>query len=264
MRRTLCALCLRSNKLRKSHIIPNAAFRRIKHHSGGGQLVYFDDNPESKIRRSQESWHERLLCSGCETIIASYEKTGLDILRGVFPHQSTEHADGFILSPHDYQTFKLFLVSLLWRAAVSTQAPFAKVEVPSYCAEQARIALLRRRTMHSRRLGCKIARLTDPTPSERGGFSIESLRQLIVSPIPRLDEKSEHYSFLFILEGYALELFAPRIPLHLADQPGVHKNLSTMFVPLASIFEIPELLALMVSAYGKNEQGKATVETRRR
>jgi hypothetical protein len=264
MNKLPCALCHEDKKLQDSHIIPNSVFRRIKNAGDGGSLILFDDNPDSLVRRSQDSWSEHLLCSSCEAVISNYEKTGLEVLRGVNPYRISERSDGVVLGGHEHRLFKLFLISLLWRAAVSNLPQFAKVVLPLHCEQQARTALLGEKPLHSRRLGCRISRLTDPTPSDGGRFSPESLRQLIVSPIPRLDDKLEHYSYLFILEGYALELFVPNIPLRLSSHPGTYRDGTTFFVPFLSVFDIPELLALMVSAYGKNEQGKVTFKSKRR
>lgn len=259
-----CALCQEEKELKNSHIFPNSVFRRIKNAGSGGSLILFDDNPDSLVRRSQDSWSEHLLCASCEAVISNYEKLGLEVLRGANPYRISERSDGVVLGGHEHQIFKLFLVSLLWRAAASSLPQFAKVVLPSRCEQQARIALLGRKPLHSRRIGCRVARLTDPTPSSRGRFSPESLRQLIVSPIPRLDDKLDHYSYLFILEGYALEFFVPGIPLLLSSSPGIYRSSAAFFVPFLSIFDIPELFALMVNAYGKNEQGKVTFKSKRR
>lgn len=236
----------------RSHIIPNAVFRRIKQAQGSGQLIQFDDADGTPVRRSQDTWPEYLLCRACESIIGGYERYGLELLRGE-GRLAKEHAGGVSFPTHDFGRFKLFLTSLLWRAAVSRQRPFSKVVLPTECCETARVSLLSGKPLTARRLGCRLRRLVDPTGVERGGFSADSLRQLVISPIPRLHGGSNHYSLLFVIEGFLLEFFVRAVPLRLAGLRGIHTDTPALFVPNQNLFEVPELVKLMVSAYAKQD-----------
>jgi hypothetical protein len=263
MSSTVCALCAESKTLRKSHIIPNAVFRKIKQGQNSGQLIQFDDSEHTPVHYSQDSWWEYLLCAGCERVIGKYEQYGLALLRGRDRSIIHRHLQAVTFRPHDYRCFKLFLTSILWRAAISKQPYFTKVILPDKYKEEARISLLKEKPLGPLRLGCKILRLTDKTSEADGGFSPESLEQLVVSPLPRLHKGRSYYTILFLIEGFLLEYFVPAIPHKSSKERGVHKNSPVLFVPLKSIFDIPELVKLMVSAYGKQDRGLITFKKKK-
>lgn len=250
-----CALCLESKALRNSHIIPNSVFRRIKQLQNSGQLIQLDDSPHTPIQQAQESWCEYLLCADCEHIIGSYEFYGLSLIRENDTKKIQKHADGITFRDHNYAHFKLFLTSILWRASVSKQIFFSKVILPEKCREAARISLLQAKPLNPTRLGCKVLRMIDHTSEAEGGFSEASLKQFVISPIPRLKNQPYHYSFLFLIEGFLLEYFVSSIPHKQSKDQGVHKNRPIWLVPNKSIFKIPELFQFMVTAYGKHDRG---------
>lgn len=254
----ICALCQQIAGLRNSHIIPNSVFRRIKRQQGSGQLVRFDDWDGTLVDRSQESWSERLLCGGCEQIVSDYEKYGLTLLRNA--EWPSENAPGrfMVIRNHDYAKFKLFLTSIVWRAAVSKQPVFAKAKLPPQIAEEARLSIILGRPLQHLRLGCKISRLIDSTGHD-SSFSVENLRDLITSPIPRLRDGEPRYSLLFLLEGFALEFFVPAVAFRIASAGGVHRDVPNFFVPLKCVFQVPELVKLMVAGYGKHLRGDASI-----
>jgi hypothetical protein len=141
MDKQACRLCRKSGELQRSHILPDALFRRIKRENSG-KLVRFDDSKNSFVDHSIESWWQYLLCSSCESIIAGYEKYGLETLRRATSAPLGYGAGrGVTLKGTDYATLKLFGTSLLWRSAVSDLDVFAKVILPAPLVETARNSL---------------------------------------------------------------------------------------------------------------------------
>lgn len=240
----------------RSHILPNAIFRRIKKNSSG-RLIRFDNDKKSAVHYSQESYWERLLCKECEEIIRDYETYGLKLLRGAKFVSAHTHSNGVTFRNHKYNPFKLFLSSVVWRASVSKQDAFAKVLLPSFIKEEARLSLLNSRPLGPYKLGCKIFRLHDETK----GFSSTVLRQFIISPVPRLPAKANSYSFLFIFEGFVFEFFVPTIPIRRRSERGIQKKSNILFTPFIEFGEIPELMNLLTSGYGKFHQGAVAFET---
>lgn len=259
MNSNICALCIQPRNLRKSHIIPNAVFRRIKQRQNSGQLIHFDDFDYTPVQYSQESWWEYLLCADCERTIEEYERYGLALLRGSDRSKTQKHSEGVTFQAHDYARFKLFLTSVIWRAAVSKQPHFSKVVLPDNSREKARVSLLNGKPLRPLYLGCKLLRLIDDTSEADGGFSTENLGQLIISPIFRPQEGRPYYTFLFLFEGFLLEYFVQAIPYKQATEKGAHRDSPILFVPNKSIFRIPELVKLMVSAYDKHDRGMVTL-----
>jgi hypothetical protein len=260
MDKQACRLCRKSGELQRSHILPDALFRRIKRENSG-KLVRFDDSKNSFVDHSIESWWQYLLCSSCESIIAGYEKYGLETLRRATSAPLGYGAGrGVTLKGTDYATLKLFGTSLLWRAAVSDLDVFAKVILPAPLLEAARNSLLSGQPLSAFKLGCKIVRLFDKTPKVEGGFSEADIKQLILSPIPR--KRRRYVSFVFIIEGYLLEFFVPSIPLNESSRLGVLKNSKVLYVPNKNIFEVEELMKIMVAGYRKAALGMVALQNR--
>ena len=251
-----CALCEEQRALQVSHVIPNAVFRRIKQAQNSGQLIFIDDSQTTPILRSQETWSERLLCVECERIIGGYEQYGLELLRGHNRKSPiTECADGLSIRAYDYPRLKLFLTSMLWRAAISRHEAFTKVILSAECHMKARASLLTGNPLPALRLGCTLRRLIDSTPKSLGGFDQQNLRQLVISPIPRLQGGRNCYSILFVIEGYLLEFFVRSVPFKAAGQRGCLKDGSVLSIPNVCIFTVPEILSILVSGYSKHDRG---------
>lgn len=250
----VCALCLNEKCLKISHIIPNAVFKKIKRASGSGQLIKFDDAKNSIVERSQESWGERLLCEECESKIGKYEQYGLSLLRERRAPLVEDHPKGLLFLNHDYSKFKLFLTSLIWRSAVSKQYVFSVVFLSPAVQEEARLSLLKEKAMGFRRLGCSLSRLIDETGEARGGFSQESLSEIIVPPIPRI-KNGGMYTYLFVMEGFLIEFFVPHVPFRISSGLGIFKKSPNLFIPNESIFDVKEMVDLLVTGYAKNERG---------
>lgn len=253
-----CSLCLTESQLCKSHIIPNSLFRRLKNRQHTGNLIAFNDHPESKVIRSQESWWEHLLCELCEATIREYESYGLRLLRGGANVDFSKHNAGLTFRNHSSKPFKLFLTSLVWRAAVSKQERFQSVHAPSESIEAARVSLLMGEPQSPAKFGVRLVRLVDQSGAE-GAFSNETLKNLIVSPIAR-KPSSLGYSVLLVLEGFLLEYFIPFMPNNLRGSPGTHRHLRTLFVPYKCVFTVPELIALFRTTSDKRRRGLVAFE----
>ena len=255
-----CRLCLNFGELRRSHIIPNALFKRIKQRDAG-KGIRFDDSKESLVEHTSESWWEYLLCDGCEQRIGLFDKYAVETLRNA--HKSgTRRSDGVLIADLDYARLKRFFTSLLWRAAISTLPEFDKVRLPEANAEGLRKSLLSDLALPPRRLACRIELLYDPTPALQNGFSGDNLGQLIPSPQARV--RSGRTSFIFLVNGYLVEIFAPDAPHREWRRLGMLKDELKLFIPARNIFAVPELKRLLVAGYGKHAEGRVSESIKRR
>jgi hypothetical protein len=135
----VCRLCRQPSVLQNSHVIPEWGYGRLyddKHRmialrSGGRQPASAD--------YMQKGIRERLLCKRCETRLSRYEKYARDLLmtRGlVLPPPRRQ-----VVNQADYTPFKLFQLSLLWRAHLSRHLLFAAVDLGATHAERLRTML---------------------------------------------------------------------------------------------------------------------------
>ncbi len=167
--------------------MPEFVYRGIydEHHT----FAEFSGTPGERNRRHRKGIWERLLCTGCERTLQEYEDYACKLIFGnptvVFPR-----ADGnLIVEGIDYLRLKLFQLSLLWRASVSTQRMFRHVKLGPY-EEVLRKALLARSHVHPGDFSCTMEAIVD-----RGCHLKELLME--VAPIKTRADRSTLYPFVF-------------------------------------------------------------------
>lgn len=143
-----CKLCLKEEKLiKRSHIIPDFMYQDIfdeKH-----RMVRFDPKVLSTKTSVPNSEYEGfILCKRCDNeIIGKLEDYASKVLFGGKINVSLENfikPDGLEFTQIkglDYTKFKLFLLSLLWRASISSRPFFKQVDLGVY-EEVIRVMLL--------------------------------------------------------------------------------------------------------------------------
>ncbi len=252
----ICALCNNSRTLEKSHIIPNASFKKIKQ-SLNGKSIILNDDKYTWIQYSQESWWEYLLCGKCEDKISTYEKYFFESIRGRNGIKKNEHSRGITYTGIDYHKFRLFLVSLLWRAAVAKNSFFSKVILVDKWLEELRNSLNNEKPPGKSKFGCRLYKLYDSTIN---GFDIKSLEQLVIAPISRIEKRVD--CFMFIIEGIVIEYYCPAILYSDFKKPGVFQNNNVYFIPFQEICEIPEIMNLMVVNCRKDQNNMVKFKNR--
>jgi len=124
--RSKCKLCGVEGKLEKSHIIPKSYFKNLK--SGSGQLIEITCDDKAEPKRSNTDPKERLLCRSCEQFLSiNYERYGARLFKetkNVKKSKSYIEFNGF-----KYTEYYLYLLSILWRASVSTINEFSNIKL---------------------------------------------------------------------------------------------------------------------------------------
>lgn len=117
----LCALCQRQAPLCRSHIIPEFCYEPTydaKHRA-------IDMQRSGKGGRGpvaiQKGYRDRLLCSECECLLSRHEKCFKEFWYGPYglPPQIDLRQRFVVLSGADPVSFRLFHLSVLWRASES-------------------------------------------------------------------------------------------------------------------------------------------------
>lgn len=128
-----CKLCNEDKELRNSHIIPESLYKPLydeKHRAI--QLSNPNGIGEENKRKSlQKGIREKLLCHDCEQLLNDrYEKyfKKLWFDDKVLPETMDEDCS-IRLKDIDYHKFKLFHLSVLFRAAISTLPEFQQVNL---------------------------------------------------------------------------------------------------------------------------------------
>lgn len=121
-----CALCHGDDTLLLSHVIPEFLYRQL--YDDKHQLHLFSSE-DSKPRRFQKGIRERLLCARCEKQLSKYERYASLVFSGRIPVWSQRKGNLIRIEGLDYKRFRLFGLSVLWRAGVSKHRMFESVRL---------------------------------------------------------------------------------------------------------------------------------------
>lgn len=136
---TVCKLCGNSSRLiKQSHIIPEFMYKKIKDDRNRMSLV--PTMPSEKGQIVQTGFFEKnILCRVCENErFAKLERYVSQVLYnggGDALFQKQKNLDGATslgIQGLDYKKFKLFALSILWKAHISDHRFFAKINLPDH------------------------------------------------------------------------------------------------------------------------------------
>lgn len=188
----ICALCKTRQKLCRSHIIPE--FLHQGTYDKKHRAVMLRSDSLAKLQL-QKGIREYLLCAGCERLLNDnyekpfrrmwYESPGIPL---IVPDDLVE------IRGLDYAAFKLFHLSILWRASVSTHHAFQQVHLGPKHDEALRTMILTGTPGNRSRYGILGALMLVP-----GTHTV--CHSLIVGPVARRMEG--HRTYIMVYAGCA-------------------------------------------------------------
>lgn len=121
-----CRLCLEEAALVKSHIYPEFLYREMYDEIHKYRVV--STKEDARIKRPPIGRYERIMCAECEGKTERFDNYAANVLRGKC---GSEERIGRVtlIRDIDYQLFKLFQISILWRCAVSSLEEFSSVSL---------------------------------------------------------------------------------------------------------------------------------------
>ncbi len=152
-----CRLCLQPGKLCNSHIIPEFLFVPLYDHNH--RFYGLPGREGERIELFQKGAREKLLCKKCEADFSVYENHARRVLYGGTEISIEDHGSGLHVGGIDYHKFKLFLMSLLWRLAVTTFPYLKGIDLRSDDSERLRTMLLAKDAGEPWQYGCMISGL---------------------------------------------------------------------------------------------------------
>ncbi len=113
----VCQLCKKKLELIRSHIIPEGFYKNL--YDEKSRAWYASKSRDTK-RKIQKGYREYLLCKNCDgNIIGKYDKYAIEVIRDKKHIKEKEYINAFKWDGLDYNLFKLFHLSVLWRAHIA-------------------------------------------------------------------------------------------------------------------------------------------------
>lgn len=140
----VCQLCAQDKKLIEAHILPRSFYEPLKECGQVPQII--TDKAGIYPKRSPTGVYDKeILCDGCERVFSPWDDYGRRFLmRKISDDAYIRDRDekiAYNMVQCDYHKLKLFFLSILWRAGVSKQPMFNRVQLGPY-TERLRACIL--------------------------------------------------------------------------------------------------------------------------
>ena len=183
-----CALCLNDRKLCRSHIIPEFLYKPL--YNDQRRIEVLSILPNRKDWQEQKGLWEYLLCETCEQKLSVWEGYSRKVLNGGTPLKGQQEGNLIRICGIDYASFKLFQLSLLWRASVSSLSFFERVNLGVH-EEKLRVLLSNSDPGQPLQYPCVMFALKSPT-----GVTTDLIMQ------PERLRMDGHTSYRFVFGGF--------------------------------------------------------------
>jgi hypothetical protein len=129
----ICRGCGEKRSGVKSHIIPESFFRVVR--GNEHTLKMISNTPSEFTKKAPIGVYDKtILCNECEKVFAKYDDYAAQVLldrKALEVIKAGESIVGYSMTGIDYKLLKLFFISILWRASVSTMPFYRKVQLGS-------------------------------------------------------------------------------------------------------------------------------------
>ena len=137
-----CKLCKQDRTLRRSHIVPEFLYKDL--YNEIHQMMGINGSGKLGWRPLQKGLREELFCDDCEKLFNdNYEKPFLEFWKNSNPIPAKLKPNQvFRLDVPSYEIFKLFHLSILFRASVSTLSTYREASISKKYEERLREMIL--------------------------------------------------------------------------------------------------------------------------
>jgi len=253
----VCPMCAYFNdtdekELLDSHVVPRSVFNKQYRNNGaklGNRLIEMSGKTDNPLHVTQDQGKEPMLCFECEQRLSTeIEKPTLEWSRRQISGQSVE-ADSVLLAR--------YAASVWWRAMWSKHRYYEHILFDHKLIRPIIEASLEPHAT-LKNVSFRLRKLHDSS----GGFSVAALEQyqaIVANHLP--DEKlvRGHTCFALIHEGYAWEVFWPRLSRSKMDKLHCFKLDRNRYILTAYDFcKSPVLLQHAAQQLSKHFETKAT------
>ena len=178
-----------------------------------------DGKVEKKGVRQTGEYETSILCLDCDnTLLGDLERYAATVLRDLAPTdlkliRQTDGLTYWLYSGLDYAKFKLFLLSLLWRASISTRSVFQEVTLGPY-EEPVRRMIFAGDPGNEAKYPCLIM-----SYRERGNYPMDLIAQ------PSMTRLKNGYVHKYAIGGLLYVFFVSRrVAPDWIDEVAINKN----------------------------------------
>ncbi|WP_217514379.1 hypothetical protein [Vibrio metschnikovii] len=139
-----CNLCGKDKKLIEAHIIPRSFYEPLKV-SGKIPILVTDTAGIFPKRSPTGIYDKNIVCESCEQLFSPWDDYGYKFFSQSFSDCKAIYDNGellaFNLGQCDYHKLKMFFLSMLWRASVSSHPFFKSVNLGPFEEKVAKLIL---------------------------------------------------------------------------------------------------------------------------
>ena len=130
-----CKFCGNESSLIRAHVIPAGFFRRIR--QGEKPLEVITNTAGEYTKKSQiGEYDQTIVCSKCETIWQEWDNYAQQLLAEEPLNWRARYYNNrkiyYVVDNFEYKKLKLFFISMVWRASVSSRPFFSKVSLGQF------------------------------------------------------------------------------------------------------------------------------------
>lgn len=126
----ICRLCLTNSPNMKAHIMAEGLMKLIHHDvsSYDGRFILVGSELKAPIRRPSGSYDKTILCDQCDNKLGEFDRAAIEFCQraDLKPHPS---GVAFTLSGVDQEKLKLFAMSYVWRASITSLDEYNSVHL---------------------------------------------------------------------------------------------------------------------------------------
>ncbi|HEM7157963.1 TPA: hypothetical protein U2K46_002288 [Acinetobacter baumannii] len=241
----ICKLCEEEKELQRSHVIGKVVFSKILKKVEHGYAINISIG-KNQIKKSTDTWDSKLLCKDCERLFnQKYEDYSYHVLRreqkGIL---AKEGSHGIYFSNVNTYRVILYFISIYWRAGYSTHSAYSNVVINEGISSHLKQVFKDEANLNPKVFSVRVRLLKDKS----GGFSQESLKQIIINPYNRI--KDQGFVLCMIYEGYFFELFCNASTFKERQASGfLNRARDSFFVPYVDLFDIPEVVEVLANGF---------------
>ena len=229
-----------------------------KHITGdNNELVFID--AQKAARKFNSEYEGNILCENCDSkIIGRLDDYFSKFIHGEFKSaipprfERMDNRDIIVRENdpiYDYERFKLFLLSLLWRTSISSRPLFGQIKLTPEVEEDLRQRILGQLPGEPELYPCFI-HLPPITTDQQGRTGFHTFYMPTMSPI--YIEKDDLKMCEFIIEGVHYYFIIAR-PSNMNVEPAVDKNKLTLAF---STIDDQKKLIDQIAEYARNHKRK--------